>query len=126
MPSSYNAQRFLFFLIGFVIRLVPEIIAGSYYIGFDVIAYHIPLILSWAEEEFNLTNVLQCGDPLYHLITFTFYCVSKNFLFLKILNPLLYGALCLSFFRYSVKGLKWGEEKGIFVTLLFSLYFVSL
>jgi len=127
---NYTSKRptkcFLVFLIGFILRLVPEILASSYYIGFDVITYHIPLILSWAKGEFNLTNVLQCGDPLYHLITFTFYYVSKNFSFLKILNSLLYGALCLSFFSYTVKGLNWGEKKGVLVTLLFSFYFVSL
>lgn len=116
----------IIFLGSFALRLVPEILAGPWPLGFDTITYYVPTILNWADGDFSPFH-FSSFTPFCCFLLFSVYTVSGSvFLALKILGPLLYGFLCSSFFFFAAKGLGWNNKKGFSAALLFSIYFLSL
>jgi len=116
----------IIFLGSFALRLVPEILAGPWPLGFDTITYYVPTILNWADGDFSPIH-FGSFTPLSFFLLFSIYTLSGSvFLALKILGPLLYGFLCSSFFFFVTKGLGWNNKKGLLAALLFASYFPTL
>lgn len=126
LESRVTYASALSFLIAFVFRLVPEILAGPWPLGFDTTTYYIPTILNWASGNFQPVPS-ENHAPLLYVLLFSAYQISGNIvLVLKIFGPLLYGLLSFSFFFFTHKGLEWQIKKSLLATFLFSTYFVSL
>lgn len=114
------------FLGGSILRLVPEILAGPWPLGFDTITYYGPIILNWADGNFSPAD-FNGYAPLCYFLLFLVYRLSGNVFFaLKFIGPLLYGLLCSCFFFFVFRGLGWNNGKGLLTTFLFSIYFLSL
>ena len=121
---SYRQGILLAFVIGFVVRLVPELLSFPYPIGWDTIyyAYRIndgvvfgfwdSIFSSWLPYGImiflgNLTNL----DP---------------FLLLKIVAPLFYGGCVAGIFFVAWKKLEWSVTKSLLVSVFFSFQLAAL
>jgi len=124
--SSFGRASAVVFLTAFTLRLIPEILAGRWPLGFDTITYYVPTIMSWAGGDFSLATFNSYAPLSYFLLFFVYFASGSVFLALKILGPLLYGLLCSSFFFFVSKGLGWNKRKGLLAAFLFSFYFLTL
>ena len=116
----------IIFLGSFTLRLIPEILAGPWPLGFDTIRYYVPTMLDWANGDFNPVH-FNYYTPLCYFLLFSVYRVSGSVFFtLKFLGPLLYGLLCSSFLFFVNRGLGWNNKKGLVAAFLFSVYFLTL
>lgn len=116
----------IIFLGSFALRLIPEILAGPWPLGFDTITLYVPTMLNWANGDFNPVH-FNYYTPLCHFLLFSVYRISGSIFFtLKFLGPLLYGLLCSSFLFFVDRGLGWNNKKGLVAAFLFSVYFLNL
>lgn len=113
-------------LIPLAVRAVPEILMGSYIVGFDTVGYYIPNVLTWIREGVNFWEYMATA-PLFYVILMEATSLGIPLtLTLKILPPLLHGFLALAIYFYANKVLVWSYKKSLFVALLSTLYFVAL
>jgi hypothetical protein len=99
---------------------------GPYVTGFDTIGFYIPNTLNWLQNGINPANYLATA-PLFYTIFLPIVAVGASpIIALKIISPLLLGALGLSIYGYAKKGLTWSAPKSFSVALLGTLYFVAL
>ena len=84
----------LSFLLGFSIRLIPEVMYPNYPVGYDVAmyAYTIPRI-----HETPVATMLR-GAQLFYLVSWTLLQLTHAdiYLLLKMMGPLMYGLLIAS------------------------------
>ncbi len=111
--------------IGFLIRLIPEVLAYSTPIGFDTIAYgyimKTGVILSHWSSFFTSTWLLYALIvPAYNLIQ------GDPFLILKIIGPLLFGLNVAGVYWFSRKMLKWSPRMALLAGIFFALQLASL
>jgi hypothetical protein len=125
---SFKPKTFpiLAFLVPLGVRIIPEILAWPYIIGFDTISYYVPVAWKWVNSGVSFWEFFGYA-PLFYLLLYGLAsaCVSLVAL-LKILPPILHGILGLSVFFYATKGLDWSSLRGLAVSLLVALYFVGL
>ena len=126
-----NNHRFLFFpllafVIPFVVRTIPEIIMGTYAVGFDTLGFYIPNTMAWLHNGINLGGFLETAPLFYAIYISTVAIAGSPVLILKIISPLLLGFLGLSIFEYAQKGLNWSLAKSTFIAFLGTVYFVAL
>ena len=53
---------FLAFFVPIVVRIIPEILMGSYVVGFDTLAYYVPNTLVWLQ---NVRKLFVTRDCIY-------------------------------------------------------------
>jgi len=117
---------FLAFLVGFIIRGFPEVLAGKWPLGFDTVTYYIPAMQNWRNGNFNPVEFSYYVPLCYWLLYLAYYLSGNILLTLKTFGPLLYGFLSSSLFFFTTKGLNWSSKRGLLTCILFSSYFVSL
>lgn len=122
--TDYRALALCLF-IGFLIRLVPELLAFSTPIGFDTIYYAAVMkngvIFLNPSSFFTSTWLLNAIIvPLYSV----FQC--DPFLILKVVAPLLFGLNVAGMYWFSRKTLGWSLAMGLVAALFFSLQLASL
>ncbi len=116
----------LAFLIPFAVRTIPEILMGPYVIGFDTMAFYIPNTLSWLHNGIDVGQYLVTA-PLFYAIYMSLVAMGgPPVIVLKIISPILLGALGLSMYGFAKKGLGWSNYKSLFVAILGTVYFVAL
>ena len=132
MVSGWISQNrniifpFLAFAIPLLVRVIPEILMGSFLVGFDSIGYYVPNTLLWLKNGVNLSAFLT-DAPLIYLLLMSLTSIGASIVIsLKIIAPLLLGFLGLSVYIYAYKALSWSHKKSLLVVLLATLYFVSL
>jgi hypothetical protein len=127
--EAVRRHKFLLaaFLIPLVIRAIPEIIAGPYPVGWDIIAYYIPNSLDLASGSMNVWGVIT-SPPLMYAIVVPVYVLTKVSLvwIFKILGPILYGLLGWSIFTFCQRRLHWPSKKAFYAVLFISAYFVTM
>lgn len=111
--------------IGFLIRLIPEVLAYSTPIGFDTIYYAYVMktgvILPHWSSFFTSTWLLYALIvPAYNLIQ------GDPFLILKITAPLLYGLNVAGIYWFSRKMLNWSPRLSLLAGVFFALQLASL
>jgi hypothetical protein len=99
---------------------------GSYLVGFDVMAHYVPTTLLWLHGNVTLGSFIATAPLLYTLTTGLTLLSGSVFIALKILPPLLLGALGLAIYIYARCGLCWSQRKSLFPALVGTLYFVAL
>ncbi len=114
------------FILGAVIRTVPEAIARGYPVGWDTIAFYVPSTFYWAAGKAGLPAMI--GEaPLIYLFSVPLYWVGVDPVWtFKLMGPLLYGLMTFSIFFFLKNGLKWDERVSITGAIIASLYFVTL
>jgi hypothetical protein len=117
---------FLAFLVGFIIRGFPEVLAGKWPLGFDTVTYYVPAIENWRNGNFNPVEFSYYVPLCYWLLYLAYYLSGNILLTIKTFGPLFYGFLSFSLFFFTTKGLNWSNKKGLLACIIFSSYFVSL
>ncbi|HGJ66016.1 TPA: hypothetical protein ENS27_11605 [bacterium] len=116
----------LSFIIPLMVRMIPEILMGPYVTGFDTIGFYVPNTLNWLQNGVNPSTYLATA-PLFYTIFLPIVAVGASpIMVLKILSPLLLGALGFSIYLYAKNGLRWSTAKSLFIAFLGTLYFVAL
>jgi hypothetical protein len=116
----------LAFLIPLLVRAVPEILMGSYLVGFDTTGFYVPSTLLWPHGGITLWGFLATAPLCYSIFMSIVAAGGSLVLALKIIPSLLLGFLGLSIYAYAKRGLSWSSSKSIFVALLGTIYFVAL
>ena len=110
----------LVFVLGFVLRVVPELFSSVYPAGVDIPFYIYELRLMEGGFDWSM---LYFGNPLPYFVMLALKGLSGlNWLFFsKVFSPLLNGVVACSFL-YFVRnglGLKWRDWEYVLVVLLF-------
>lgn len=115
------------FLVGVVLRGIPEFLVSSYPVGYETVTWYAPVMMTFSER--SLVDVFAStfrGGPLFYLLMWLVANVSRAhaFLILKATGPLLYGGLAVSFFLFLKRGLKL-DGKMAFVAALLLVFQVA-
>jgi hypothetical protein len=111
--------------IGFLIRLVPELLAFPLPIGFDTIHYAAAMkngviLAHWSKFFTSSWLLYAITIPLYNLVQ------ADPFLLLKIVAPLLFGLNVAGVYWFSRKMLGWNIRIGVLTGFFFALQLASL
>ena len=113
-------------LIPFVIRIIPELMAGPYPIGYDTIGSYVPFMFDWSAGNFKF-NPLIGGWILYAVLGTAYtYTHIDPVAITKFTSALLYSGLGFSEYGFARRTLRWGQKKSGFLIVISSLYFASL
>jgi hypothetical protein len=116
----------LAFAIPLIVRTIPEILMGTYLVGFDSVAYYIPNTLTWLNNGVSFWTLTSSAPLIYLLLMGVTYIGIPITVTLKVFGPLLLGLLSLSIYYYAQKALSWSQRKSLVVAFLSTLFFVSL
>jgi hypothetical protein len=125
--GSYSTVKVLsvVFLFGFLVRLVPELIAFSSPIGFDTVYYAVVMKsgVVWANWGSFFTSTW-----LLYGLTVPLYAVSgvDPFVLLKVVAPALYGLNAAGVYWFSRRFLGWDVKLGLAAVGLFAFSFAAL
>src|SRR6266704_4823269 len=115
------------FLIPLMIRSIPEILAGPYPVGWDIIAYYIPNSLDIDSGNLNVWGILTSPPVMYAIVVPAYVLTRVSLVWIfKILGPLLYGFLGWSIFTFCQRRLQWSSQKAFYAVLFITSYFVVL
>jgi len=115
------------FLLPFTVRAIPEVIAGPYPIGWDIIAFYVPNTLDMAAGRMSIWGILGSGPLMYSFIVPIHVLTRVNpILLFKAAGPLLFGLLCWSVYRFCERKLGLSVRSAFLSVLFLSFYFVSL
>ena len=117
---------FLSFLVPLVVRIIPEILMGSYVVGFDTLTYYVPNTLVWLRDGVGFWNFLAAAPFLYVVLMGVTAIGVPIVASLKVLSPLLLGLLGVTIYFYAHKTLSWSPKKSFLAVLFATLYFVAL
>ena len=103
------------FLTALILRGLPELRAPAYPVGYDVPLYAVEALHLLDEDPLYM---LSC-PPLVFAILWLLYIPGPDVLIvLKLLTPVLYGLLAISFYAFLRKYLGLDVEKSLFCTIL--------
>ncbi len=122
---DFKKGLILAFLVGFAIRLIPEVLSFPYPIGFDTVyyAWRIKSGVVW----YDWSQVFTTTWLLYGLLIPVYNFVRGDpFLVLKVAAPLLFGLDACGVYYFAVKALNWTNRKSLLAAGLFSFQFAAL
>jgi len=121
---SYTKGFILAFTIGFVVRLIPELLSFPYPIGWDTIyyAYRISDGVVWSHWSNIFTSWLIYGI----LVSLGNLTQLEPFLLLKIVAPLLYGGTAAGIYYVAWKKLDWSVAKSLLASGFFAFQLAAL
>jgi len=120
------ATAFASFILPIGVRLVPEMLAFPYPIGFDTVAYYIPISLSKIALTTSITNYIGGTILLYLLLTYAYILVGNAVVAMKLIPALVLGVFGWSVYLLGRRFLRWSSEWALVLALTASLYFVTL
>ncbi len=111
--------------VGFLVRLIPELLAFPLPIGFDTIHYAAAMengavIAHWSHFFTSSWLLYALIVPLYGVLQ------ADPFLLLKIVAPLLFGLNVAGVYWFSRKMLGWNLRMGVLTGIFFALQLASL
>lgn len=114
----------LSFALGFVIRLIPEVLSFPNAIGFDTVYYaaRIKSGVVWS----SWTSIFSMWLLEGVLTTVNGIVQMNPFLLLKIAVPLLYGLNVCGIYYFSTRGLNWTMKTALMASFFFSIQLASL
>jgi hypothetical protein len=115
---------FLSFILGFAIRLVPEILSYPYPIGFDTVYYaaRIESGVVWISSASVFSMWLYEGI----LVSVERIVQIDPFLLLKLVAPLLFGLNVCGIYFFSRKALNWKIKTAFIAAFFFAFQLASL
>ncbi|MCW4047212.1 MAG: hypothetical protein NWE99_06585 [Candidatus Bathyarchaeota archaeon] len=125
-PHERILFPFLAFAIPLAVRAIPEILMGPYIVGFDTLAYYVPVTLEWLRDGVNFWAFMSTPPFLYVLLMAITSAGVPIVLTLKVMSPMLLGVLGLVVYYYANKTLTWSAKKSLLAVLFATLYFVAL
>jgi hypothetical protein len=121
LSRSPKVLYVLVFLVGVVLRGIPELLVSWYPVGYETITYYAPPMFGFSER--GLVDVFveyfRHGPLLYALLWFgRILSGAHPFLILKVIGPVLYGCLAVSFFTFLKHGLRFNWKMAFVGTLI--------
>jgi len=110
-----------FFLVGLILRGIPELVIAQYPVGYETITWYAPVITRFQEMSvFDVfAQTFRAGPLFYVMIWFgAAFSGAHAFLLLKVVAPLLYGCLAVSFFVFLRRGLRFEWKMAFTASLL--------
>ena len=109
------------FLVGVVLRGIPELLVSRYPVGYETITWYAPVMMSFSER--GLVDVLVStfrSGPLFYALMWVVSAVSgvHPYLILKVVGPLLYGGLAISFLLFFKHGFRFDGKTAFAGALL--------
>ena len=125
---SFKPRVFLFlaFFVPLVVRVIPEVLMGSFVVGFDTLAYYVPNTTIWLQNGVGFWSFLAVSPFLYVLLMGVTAVGVPIVVSLKVLAPLLLGLLGVAVYFYANRTLSWSAKKSFLAVLFVTLYFVAL
>jgi len=125
MTNLSNRRAIVFsFVLGLIIRFIPEILSYPYPIGFDTVFYaaRIKSGLVWP----HWTSVF--SSWLLYAILIPLYKVTQvdPFLLLKLTAPVLYGLNTCGVYYFARKALNWSAKKALIAAFFFAFQLALL
>ena len=125
----FSLPYLVIFLMGVAIRGIPEFLVSWYPIGYETITYYAPPLLEFG--EFGFVEVFFgffVSGPLFYLLLWFARVISgaHPYLLLKLIGPILYGGLAVSFMHFLTKGLKLDKKMAFVGTLIFIFQVATL
>ena len=122
---SHRDGLLLSFSLGFLIRLLPELVAHFDFIGFDTVEYASAIkegtVWHHWSEIFSKTWLLYAiVIPLNRLFNMD---ISVT---LNVVAPIMFGLNSVGIYQYARKALKWETRKSLFSSLVFCIGLASL
>jgi len=120
------------FLLGFTIRLIPEILSYPHAIGFDTVGYAASIttgnIFYHSGTFFQYSWASPLSTWMLYLFLIPTHAMTKvdPFLLLKLTAPLLYALNVCAVYVFSRKWLNWGVQKGLLVAVIFTFQLAVL
>jgi hypothetical protein len=122
--SGWRAVGLAFF-VGFVIRLVPELLSYPNAIGFDTVYY--AWMIKGGVVWYNWSQVFSTTWLLFGILVPVYGLVHIDpFMLLKAAAPLLFGFNALGVYFFAKRALNWTDKKALFCSLVFSLQIAAL
>jgi hypothetical protein len=115
------ASCLLFFVVGLVLRGVPELLVSWYPVGYETITYYAPAMFGMVGKNLGDVFLGSFGHgPLFYVLMWLAVSVfgAHPFVVLKVVGPLLYGCLGVSFFVFVQRGLRLEWKLAFVATLL--------
>ncbi|MFW6110597.1 MAG: hypothetical protein ACOC6H_01015 [Thermoproteota archaeon] len=112
------------FLVGFVVRLVPELVSFPFHIGWDTIfyAYRVSEGVVWGYWDSFFSTWLPYGV----MVVMGDVVGWDPFLVLKLVAPLLFGGCAAGVYFVAWKRLGWRVEKSLLASVFFSFQVAAL
>jgi len=121
---SYNKGFILAFVIGFVVRLIPELLSFPYPIGWDTIYYAYRISDG---VVFGYWNNVFSTWLIYGILVFLGNLTRLDpFMLLKIVAPLLYGGSSAGVFFVAWKKFDWSVAKSLLASGFFAFQLAAL
>ena len=104
------------------LRAIPELFIGTYPVGFDTMQGYAPSILALPDDS-PMKLFGWAYSPLTVYALWFIYATTKIdvYLLLKIIGPIFYGLLSISFYYLLTKGLGWKSKLSFLTYVTFSL-----
>ena len=116
-----------FFLMGLILRGIPELLVPFYPVGYETIAWYAPPLMTFpGRSVIDVFVEFFRSGPLFYILMWLTANVTgaRAFVILKVVGPLLYASLIVSFFVFLKKGLKF-EWKMAFVASLLLVFQIA-
>jgi hypothetical protein len=114
---THRRALVLSFALGFMVRLIPEVLAYPYPIGYDSVHYAARVkggvIWSHWTSVFSTWLLYALTVPIYN------FAHADPFLIVKLAGPVLYGLSACGVYWFSSKGLKWDPRKSLIAASFF-------
>ena len=116
---GYTKALLLAFVVGFVVRLIPELVSFPYPIGWDTI-YYAARIKEGVAFGYG-PDIFSSWLPYGIMIFLGKVSKLDPFMVLKIVAPLLYGGCTAGVFFVASKKLDWCVTKSLLASSFFAL-----
>ncbi len=117
---------FLAFLVPLLFRAIPELLMGSYIVGFDNMAHYVPTSMFWLNGNISLSGFIATAPLFYSIVIGMVWAGGPLLLVLKIVPSLLAGFLGVAVYGFSRLGLGWSPRKSVVTALIGTVYFVAI
>lgn len=142
--SSFSVAIIVIFSLGFLVKLVPDLVAYPFPIGYDVVNYYIPVTANFDQHWSKISNQFPLYSYLLHLINITtglspyhsviilasimsgIFAISIFFLARKLLNLSIAYSIFLSvfvIFQVAVLRTMWDLHRDLFTLSLMFIIF---
>jgi hypothetical protein len=115
ITKSKNFPYLIVFSIAIVLRLVPEILAFPYPVGYDVINYYLPVIMNFEEYWTTIANQFPFYVSLLYAISEVFHIDPRTVVTSSIV--LVFGLFSLSIFSIGKSLLRLDNLQSIFLSI---------
>ena len=121
---SRNKGLLLAFLVGFTVRLIPELLSFPNPIGWDTIYYAYRID---GGVLFGFWDNIFSSWMIYGILIFVRDLTSlAPFMLLKIVAPLLYGGASTAIYFVASKKLNWSPTKSLLASVFFAFSLAAL